>query len=97
MSYYLLPCENCGLIDSTYKMVGYKHQTCPIKNYLIDKQKIAVCFEHILLSPIPHSRKTEQQCVNFVNAINFINQYPDINAMSTLRIIDTLNAMMYES
>ena len=97
MSYYLIPCENCGLIDSTYKMVGYKHQTCPIKNYLIDKQKIAVCFEHILLSPIPHSRKTEQQCVNFVYAVNYINQYPDINATTTIRIIESLNAMMYES
>ena len=43
MSYYLIPCEKCGLIDSTYKMVGYKHQTCPIKNYSIDIQKIAIC------------------------------------------------------
>ena len=97
MSYYLIPCSKCGLIDSTYKMVGYKHQICPIKNYTINKQKIAVCFEHILLSPIPHSRKTERQCVNFVNAVNYINQYPDVNATATIRIIESLNAMMYES
>ena len=55
-----------------------------IKNYTINKQKIAVCFEQILLSPIPHSRKTEQQCVNFVNAINYINEYPDVNATATI-------------
>ena len=97
MSYYLLPCEKCGLIDSTYKMVGYKHQICPIKNYTINKQKIAVCFEQILLSPIPHSRKTEQQCVNFVNAINYINEYPDVNAIATIRLIESLNAMMRET
>ena len=97
MSYYLIPCKKCGLIDSTYKMVGYKHQICPTKFYTINKQNISVCFEHILLSPIPHSRKTEQQCVNFVNAINYINEYPDITATTTLRIIESLNAMMYES
>ena len=76
MSYYLIPCENCGLIDSTYKMKGYKHQTCPIKNYSINKQNISVCFEQILLSPIPHSRKTEQQCVNFVNASIILMNIP---------------------
>ena len=97
MSYYLIPCDKCGLIDSTYKMVGYKHQICPTKFYTINKQNISVCFEQILLSPIPHSRKTEQQCVNFVNAINYINEYPDITATTTLRIIESLNAMMYES
>ena len=96
MSYYLIPCENCGLIDSTYKMVGYKHQICPIKNYTINKQKIAICFEHILLTPIPSSQKTKIQCDNFVYAVNYINQYPDVNATTTLRIIESLNAMMLE-
>ena len=78
-------------------MKGYKHQICPTKFYTINKQKIAVCFEQILLSPIPHSRKTEQKCVNFVYAVNFINEYPDVNAIATIRLIESLNAMMRET
>ena len=97
MSYYLIPCENCGLIDSTYKMVGYKHQTCPTKFYTIDRQKIAVCFEQILLTPIPSSQKTKMQCDNFVYAVNFINEYPDVNAIATIRLIKSLNAMLRET
>ena len=95
--YYLIPCSSCGLIDSTYKMVGYKHQTCPTKFHTIDKQNISVCFEHILLSPIPSSQKTKIQCENFVYAVNYINQYPDVNATTTIRIIESLNAMLRET
>ena len=94
--YYLLPCEKCGLIDSTYKMKGYKHQTCPIKNYSINRQNIELCFEHILLTPIPRSQKTKMQCDNFVYAVNFINEYPDVNAIATIRLIKSLNVMMRE-
>ena len=97
MSYYLIPCENCGLIDSTYKMKEYKHLTCPIKFYTIDKQNIALCFEHILLTPIPSSQKTKMQCDNFVYAVNFINEYPDVNAIATIRLIKSLNAMLRET
>ena len=97
MSYYLIPCSKCGLIDSTYKMKGYKHQTCPTKFHTINKQNIALCFEHILLSPIPSSQKTKIQCENFVYAVNYINQYPDVNATTTIRIIESLNAMLRET
>ena len=95
--YYLIPCENCGLIDSTYKMKGYKHQTCPIKFFSIDRQNIELCFEQILLSPIPSSPKTLQRCNEFYFFVDYINEYPDINSTTTLRIIDALNAMMHES
>ena len=95
--YYLIPCSSCGLIDSTYKMKRYKHQTCPTKFYTIDRQNISVCFEHILLTHIPSLQKTKIQCEIFVNAINYINEYPDITATTTLRIIESLNAMMRET
>ena len=94
--YYLLPCSKCGLIDSTYKMKNYKHQTCPTKFDTINKQNISVCFEHILLTPIPSSPKSMQQFDNFVYTVNYINQYPDFNATTTIRIIESLNAMLRE-
>ena len=96
MSYYLIPCENCGLIDSTYKMKGYKHQTCPIKNYSINRQNIELCFEHILLTPIPSSPKTMAKCNEFYFVVDYINQYPDVNAIATIRLIESLNVMMRE-
>ena len=79
-------------------MKGYNHQTCPTKFHTIDKQNISVCFEHILLTHIPSSPKTQIQCDNFVyDAVNYINQYPDVNATTTIRIIESLNAMLRET
>ena len=95
--YYLTPCSKCGLIDSTYKMKGYKHQTCPTKFYAIDKQNIALCFEHILLTHIPSSPKTLQRCNEFYFFVDYINQYPDITATTTIRLIESLNTMLRET
>ena len=94
--YFLCRCLNCGIIDSSYNLKPWSHRICPKVNYIINKQKISDCYQHILLTPIPANPKTKEQVDRFVYCIDFINQYPDSNALSTRDAIDSVNNMMRE-
>ena len=94
--YYLHCCLRCGLIDSSDNLKPWSHTRCPQKNYQINRSNIFNCYHHILLTPIPTSPKTKAEHDRFWFCINFINQYPNLEAPTTMEAIAMLNGMMRE-
>ena len=106
--YFLYPCTNCGLIDSSYYMVySYKiadgrvceenrHKICPVVDYAINRDRVYECYSHVLLYLINIRPKTKTQSDKFWSCINTINRYPHINEPVTIKAIEELNGMLRE-
>ena len=98
MPYYFLEiCKSCGLIDSTYQLQNGKHLKCPHIDFDIDKQKIERCNQKLRCCSIPTEKKTRDQHRHFWFCVNFINEYPDIDAVSTKMAINQLNNILTNS
>ena len=98
MPYYFLEiCKSCGLIDSTYHLLNGKHLKCPHIGFDIDKQGIEQCNQMLFCCSIPSEVKMRDQHRNFWFCVNFINEYPDKNAISTKMAINHLNNILTNS
>jgi len=95
--YFLEPCRKCGLIDSTYHFTIGKHLKCPHIDFNIDKQSIIACNELLISCSIPTHIISMDQHWHFWWCINFINEYPDIDAVSTRMAIRRLNDIFTNS
>ena len=95
MKYYLKTCRKCGLISSSYHLEhNYCHRKCKQQTYVIDKEKIYECYQNISFYEIPQKEKTFAQTRYFWFCINWINQFPDINSVTTNQALRELNKMM---
>ena len=95
--YFLEPCRKCGLIDSTYYFKNVTHKDCPHVDFDIDKQGIIACNGLLVSCSIPTDTISIEQHRNFWWCINFINEYPDIDAVSTRMAIRHLNDILTNS
>ena len=95
--YFLEPCRKCGLIDSTYYFKNVTHKDCPHVDFNIDKQSIIACNELLISCSIPTDIISMDQHRHFWWCINFINEYPDIDAVSTRMAIRRLNDIFTNS